>query len=60
MAHPKRRHSRSRGKKRRTNWKTSLPNVVPCKQCGHKKMQHYICPNCGHYRGEGVIDVSEN
>lgn len=55
MAHPKRRHSSSRGKKRRTNWKIEAPNVVGCKNCGAKKLQHFICPACGHYRGAEVI-----
>lgn len=58
MPNPKRRHSATRGRKRRTHWKVELPNVVACKQCGQKKMQHFICPNCGHYRGVEVIDTA--
>ncbi|MBN4076435.1 50S ribosomal protein L32 [Gemmatimonas aurantiaca] len=60
MAHPKRRHSRERGRKRRANWKIDLPNVVPCKNCGQKKMQHFICPNCGQYRGIEMVEAIES
>ncbi|MCH9031674.1 MAG: 50S ribosomal protein L32 [candidate division Zixibacteria bacterium] len=59
MAHPKRRHSRARGRKRRTNWKIDVPTVVACKSCGQKKLQHFICPNCGFYREMEMIEVDD-
>jgi ribosomal protein L32 len=39
MAVPKRRHSASRGKKRRTHWKLKHPGIA----------------NCGYYAGEEVF-----
>ena len=58
MPNPKRRHSRTRGRKRRTHWKLDVTTLVDCKNCGQKKMQHYICPGCGYYRGEEIIAVA--
>ena len=36
MAVPKRRHSSTRGKKRRTNWKLSKPGLNLCSHCGRR------------------------
>jgi len=55
MAVPKRRHSRARGKKRRTGWKLFAPAVNPCSHCSQPKRPHRVCPNCGYYDGEEVI-----
>ncbi|MCP4633640.1 MAG: 50S ribosomal protein L32 [candidate division Zixibacteria bacterium] len=55
MPLPKRRHSHSRGAKRRTNWKLSAPNLSVCPQCSQKKLPHHICPHCGYYDGKQVI-----
>ena len=54
MAVPKRRHSSTRGKKRRTHWKagTAAPSV--CAHCSQPKLPHRACPNCGYYKGEEV------
>ncbi|MEE9162082.1 MAG: 50S ribosomal protein L32 [Candidatus Neomarinimicrobiota bacterium] len=55
MAHPKRRHSRSRSAKRRTHWKLTPVQVSDCPQCGQPKMSHRACANCGYYRGRPLI-----
>lgn len=59
MALPKRRHSRTRGRKRRTNWKLSMPNVVACPHCHQARLPHHICPSCGYYDGRKVIDTGQ-
>ncbi len=59
MALPKRRHSRARGRKRRTHWKLTAPNVVECPQCHQPKLPHHICPQCGYYKGKLVITPKE-
>ena len=59
MPLPKRRHSRTRGRKRRTNWKLSTPNVVDCPQCHQPRLPHHICTNCGFYNGRKIIEVKE-
>ncbi len=59
MAHPKRRHSRSRKNKRRANWDYKEGNFSPCPQCGEAKLPHRVCLHCGHYRGVEVIAPEE-
>jgi len=55
MPLPKRRHSHTRGAKRRTHWKLSAPNLSECPQCHGLKMPHHVCPACGFYREREVI-----
>ena len=55
MAVPKRRHSSTRGKKRRTNWKLALPGRSLCPHCSQPKLPHRVCGHCGYYGGEEVI-----
>ncbi|MBM3252583.1 MAG: 50S ribosomal protein L32 [Candidatus Omnitrophica bacterium] len=57
MALPKRRHSKQRGRKRRTHWKLSSPNLIPCPQCKQLKPSHKICPVCGFYNGRAVVEI---
>lgn len=57
MALPKRRHSITRGRKRRTHWKIDLPQTVICPQCKQKKLPHRICPYCGYYNGKEVVKI---
>ena len=42
MAHPKRRQSKTRGRKRRTH--------------GEFYVYHTVCPACGYYRGKVAIE----
>lgn len=56
MAVPKRRTSTSRKNKRRTHKKLILPNMSECSNCGAMKRNHHVCPECGHYRGEEVVE----
>ncbi|MEE9166027.1 MAG: 50S ribosomal protein L32 [Candidatus Neomarinimicrobiota bacterium] len=60
MALPKRRHSRARGRKRRTHWKAKKPSITICPQCNQPKIPHRACPNCGYYRGRPVITPSSS
>ncbi len=56
MAVPKRKVSRTRRDKRRSNvWKLSAPAFSRCKNCGELKLSHRVCPNCGYYNGKVVI-----
>ncbi len=59
MALPKRRHSRARGRKRRTNWKITTVNVVECAHCHQARLPHHICPQCGYYDGREVFAPSQ-
>jgi len=58
MALPKRRQSKSRGKKRRTHYKSGLVATTSCPQCSQSKIPHRACPSCGYYRGRPVVSAS--
>jgi large subunit ribosomal protein L32 len=56
MAVPKRKLSKARKNKRRSNvWKLTAPALSKCKQCGELKLSHRVCGNCGYYNGRQVI-----
>jgi large subunit ribosomal protein L32 len=55
MPNPKRRHSKTRGRKRRTHYKATAPAMSACSNCGEMKLNHSVCPSCGFYDGKSVI-----
>ena len=57
MPLPKRRHSKTRGRKRRTHYKMAAPTRSLCPQCREIKPPHRVCPHCGFYKGREVISV---
>ncbi|MDD5006041.1 MAG: 50S ribosomal protein L32 [Candidatus Omnitrophica bacterium] len=57
MALPKRRHSITRGRRRRTHWKINATQTVVCPQCKQSKLPHHICQFCGYYNGREVIKI---
>jgi large subunit ribosomal protein L32 len=57
MPLPKRRHSRARGRKRRTHYKLATPTRAVCPQCREAKLPHPIGPHCGNYTGREVRAV---
>ncbi|HOD65978.1 MAG TPA: 50S ribosomal protein L32 [candidate division Zixibacteria bacterium] len=59
MPLPKRRHSRTRGRKRRTHWKLSAPNVSECPHCHQPRLPHHVCTHCGYYNGRPIIQPKE-
>jgi large subunit ribosomal protein L32 len=54
---PKKRHSKARGRRRRTHWKLAKTNLIPCPQCKQSKLSHQVCSVCGYYNGRQVIEV---
>ena len=55
MAVPKRKQSKARRDKRRSNvWKLEAPTLVKCPQCGELKVPHQVCGKCGYYKGGAV------
>lgn len=57
MANPKRRHSRERGRLRRTFYKVKSASLSKCPQCGKMKLPHRICPFCGYYKGQAQVTI---
>ena len=56
MPNPKRQHSKSRTRKRRTHYKAVAPTVTNCSNCGSPIFMHRVCQDCGYYRGKQVIE----
>jgi large subunit ribosomal protein L32 len=59
MALPPRRHSKQRGRKRRTHWKLKGPTLIPCPQCKQLKISHRVCPNCGFYKAREAVKIEK-
>lgn len=57
MAHPKRQHSRQRQRKRRTHYKTKMASLASCPNCQKPILSHRVCPFCGHYKGNLIVDI---
>ncbi len=57
MALPKRQHSKTRGRKRRTHWKLEAPNLGKCSHCQKPVAPHKVCPYCGYYKGKQIIEI---
>ena len=58
MAVPKRKHSKARRDKRRSNvWKIQAPALMKCPQSGEFKLPHRVCKTCGYYKGREVIKI---
>lgn len=56
---PKRRTSSGRRDRRRANDALKARNFVICSNCGETRLPHRVCPNCGHYQGREILDVTE-
>jgi large subunit ribosomal protein L32 len=59
MAVPKRRCSRARRDRRATQWKITPPTLSKCSHCGQLRLPHCVCPHCGYYGEEKVIEIKE-
>lgn len=58
MAHPKRKHSRSRRDKRRTHYKAEKPNIAYCQTTGEPHLFHraYWYEDKLYYKGKVIQD----
>ncbi len=60
MAVPKRKTSKARRDKRRSNvWKIEAPTLVKCTRCGEYKRPHRLCKACGYYGDRQVVQVED-
>ncbi len=57
MALPKRRHSHSRTRKRRSHDALKAPGITVCEDCGEPKEPHRLCGSCGTYKGRAVFNL---
>ena len=54
MALPKRRHSKSRTRKKRTHQGLVAPSIAYCPQCEAARLPHNACGKCGYYKARKV------
>ncbi len=59
MANQKWRFSKSRTRKRRSQYKIMTVKGVTCPNCGSPMIYHHVCPECGFYRGKLAIDKNK-
>lgn len=59
MPNPKRRHSKQRGRKRRTHDALTTPRLTECPSCHELKMAHRVCPHCGQLDGREYVAIKQ-
>jgi len=52
------RHTRAHTGNRRSHHALTAKKTSLCKDCGHPRLPHTVCVNCGMYRGRKVINVT--
>ena len=57
MAVPKCKVSKSRRDSRAANWKIGKVGLVECPNCHELIQSHRVCPNCGYYDKEKVVEI---
>ncbi len=57
MAVPKRRWSKARSRRSRSNWKLAAPTLVECPRCHALMQAHRPCKACGFYKGEDILKL---
>ncbi len=57
MALPKKKHSKSRTRKRRSSKKLGYSTVSRCPQCRSPKLPHRVCMTCGYYGEKQIIKM---
>ena len=56
MAVPKCKVSKSRRDSRAANWKIDKVGLVECPNCHEYIQSHRVCPHCGFYDKEQVVN----
>ena len=59
MPVPKKKTSRSKRDSRRSHDALSAPAFSTCPNCGEVKQPHRVCPECGYYKDEQVVESEE-
>ncbi|MBI4358891.1 MAG: 50S ribosomal protein L32 [Candidatus Omnitrophica bacterium] len=57
MANPKRRHSNTRTRLRRSQDHLKPRSLTKCSNCGRFILPHRVCSHCGYYRGRQVVTL---
>ena len=59
MPVPKKKTSRSRKGMRNAHAALTAVQLANCPECGAAVKPHRVCPECGHFKGEQVVEVEE-
>jgi len=54
---PKRKLSKGRRDRRRAHDALPAVHLVRCSQCGGLRKPHHVCPDCGTYKGQTVLEL---
>ena len=55
MGVPKKKTTRSKKRHRQAHQKLSFSSLTRCPQCKAPKLPHFVCPECGYYKGKQVV-----
>ncbi|RLC47349.1 MAG: 50S ribosomal protein L32 [Candidatus Coatesbacteria bacterium] len=59
MPVPQRRTSHTRKRMRASQKALRPPSIVSCPNCKTPKLPHVVCPKCGYFGGEQVLEITE-
>ena len=60
MAVPKKRKSPGkRDSRRAANSKVVVMSPANCSRCGQAKRPHTVCPHCGYYKNQQILEVQD-
>lgn len=57
MGVPKKKRSKSRQRSRQSQQKLSSPTIGNCPHCKAPLLPHFVCPECGYYKGKQAIII---
>lgn len=57
---PKRKLSKGRRDRRRSQDALIANNLVQCSNCGEMRLPHTVCPKCGYYQGREVVSIDKD
>jgi len=59
MAEPKKRLTSSRSGKRRSHLGLKSISLSNCPRCKTPVQSHRVCPNCGYYKGQDILELEK-
>jgi large subunit ribosomal protein L32 len=57
MPVPPKRLPARRGKTRASHHALKKMQLVPCPKCKKPKLPHFVCKNCGFYKGKDILKL---
>ncbi len=58
MANPKKRTSSRKRNPRRSHIRLKAMGTVTCTNCQELKLRHRVCPSCGFYKDQVVVETA--